>query len=640
MHSISKGGERLRERIGVYVCHCGGNISDYVDVKKVVEAVKDLPNVAIARDFIFMCSDAGQDLIKEDIKNLNLDGIVVASCSPHLHEKTFRDAAASAGLNPYVVEHVCIREHCSWVHSDNPEAATQKAIWIVKSAIAKVSLADEMKPIRLNMKPEAIVVGGGIAGMRCAIDMAKAGITVHLIEKRPFLGGRAAQIYKLYPSGKTGYELIKELIDEIKRYDNIKIYTNSEILEVEGSLGDFKVKIRVKPRYVKEGLSKKEIENAISKCPITVPDEFNYGLTKRKAIYIRNSYPEVPIIDIENCTKCCECGIAEFEQKDKIYELNGSIIIIATGAKPYEPKKGEYGYKIYDNVITLPVFNRLLEISDGRLEYNGREIKDIAFIYCVGSRNEEHEYCSRYCCVATLNAAICALEKFRKIRVYHIYRDIRAYGKYEKYYEDAGKNGMLFFKFDPEEPPVVERSGDKLIVKVKDLLTGGEEIEIPVDLVVLSVGMEVEEAEIHQMLRVPFSRDGFLQEVHPKLKPVETAIGGVLIAGACQFPKDTVETAASASAAVGRACVYLVKGYAELEPYIAEIDQEKCNGCGICVEECPAGAIKIENDKAFINEALCKGCGACGALCPKEAINLKGYKYDQLRAMIDILKEV
>ncbi len=630
----------MRERIGVYVCHCGGNISDYVDVKKVVEAVKDLPNVAVARDFIFMCSDAGQDLIKEDIKNLNLDGVVVASCSPHLHEKTFRDAASAAGLNPYVVEHVCIREHSSWVHSDNPDAATQKAIWIVKSAIAKVSLADELKPIKLDMKPEAIVIGGGIAGLRCAIDLAKAGITVHLIEKKPFLGGRAAQIFKLYPSGKTGYEIVKELIDEAKKFDNIHIYTNAEIVEAGGALGDFKVKIKVNPRFVKEDVSKDEIENAIAKCPVEVPDEFNYGLTKRKAIYIqKDSYPEIPVIDMEHCTKCDECGIADFEQEAKSYELNGSMIILATGAKPYEPKEGEYGYKTYDNVITLPIFDRLLAISNGKLEYNGKEIKDIAFIYCVGSRNEEHEYCSRYCCVATLNAAIGALEKFGNVRVYHIYRDIRAYGKYETYYEEAGKDGMLFFKFDPEEPPVVEKSGDKVVVKVKDLLTGGEEIEIPVDLVVLSVGMELEKADVHTMLRVPFSRDGFLQEVHPKLKPVETAIGGVLIAGTCQFPKDTVETTASASAAVGRADVYLVKGFAELEPYIAEVDAEKCDGCGICVEECLAGAITIKNDKAVINEALCKGCGACGALCPTEAINLRGYKYEQFRAMIDILKE-
>ncbi len=630
-----------RTKIGVYVCHCGGNISDYVDVKKVVEAVKDLPNVAVARDFVFMCSDAGQDLIKEDIKNYNLDGVVVASCSPHLHEKTFRDAASLAGLNPYLVEHVCIREHSSWVHSDNPEAATQKAIWIVKSAIAKVSMAEELQPIRLDMKPEVIVVGGGIAGMRCAIDLAKVGITVHLIEKGPFLGGRASQIFKVYPSNKTGYELIKELVDEIKKYPNIKVYTNAEILEAGGALGDFKVKISVKPRYVKEGASASEIQEAIAKCPVEVPDEFNYGLTTRKAIYIRDfTYPEVPVIDLEKCTKCGECKIADFDQEPKTYELSGSMIILATGAKPYEPKEGEFGYGVYDYVVTLPLFDRLLATSNGKLEYKGKEIKSIAFIYCVGSRNEEHEYCSRYCCVATLNATLGVLEKFgNNIRVYHVYRDIRAYGKYETYYEEAGKKGVIFLKYDPEEPPVVEKSGDKLIVKVKDLLTGGEEVEIPVDMVVLSVGMVLEEANIFSMLRVPFSRDGFLQEVHPKLKPVETAIGGVLVAGTCQFPKDTVETTASASAAVGRAETSLVKGYTELEPYIAEVDPEKCDGCGICVEECPAGAIKIENNKAVINEALCKGCGACGALCPTEAINLRGYKYEQFRAMIDILKE-
>ena len=621
-----------RTKIGVYICHCGGNISDYVDVKKVVEGVKDLPNVAVARDFVFMCSEAGQNLIKEDIKNLGLDGVVVASCSPHLHEKTFRNAAKEAGLNPYLVEHVCIREHSSWVHSDNPEAATRKAIWIVKAAIAKVSLARELESIRLDMKPEAVVVGGGIAGMRCAIDLARAGITVHLIEKSPFLGGRAAQICKMYPSGISGIDLVKEFVEEVKRNPNIKVYTNAEIVSAEGAIGEFKVKVKVNPRYVKGSVS----DDVISKCPVEVPDEFNYGLTKRKAIYKREfAYPDIPVIDMDACTKCGKCN-PDFNQKPQTVEITGSIIILATGFKPYEPKEGEFGYKVYDSVITLPVFERLLATSNGKLEYNGKEIKDIAFIYCVGSRNDEHEYCSRYCCVATINAALEALEKFGDLRVYHVYRDIRTYGKYETYYEQAGTNGMLFLRYDPENPPVVERSGNKLIVKVKDLLTGGEEIELPVDMVVLSVGMEPEMSDVFTMLRVPFSRDGFLQEVHPKLRPVETAIGGVLVAGTCQGPKDTVEATASASAAAAKADTYLVKGYAELEPFIAEIDPEKCDGCGECVEECPAGAISIENGKAVLKEALCKGCGACGAVCPTEAINLRGYYYDQLRKSIEL----
>jgi len=619
-----------RTKIGVYVCHCGGNISDYVDVKKVVDAIKDIPNVAIARDFVFMCSEAGQELIKEDIKNLNLDGVVVASCSPHLHEKTFRDAAKEAGLNPYLLEHVCIREHCSWVHTDNVEEATRKAIWLVKAGIAKVILARELHPIRLEMKPEAIVVGGGIAGMRCAIDLARAGITVHLIEKSPFLGGRVSQIYKLYPGGKSGKEIVKELVEQIKANPNIKVYTNAEILSASGALGEFNVRIKVKPRYARD-----VDDDVIAKCPVEVPDEFNYGLTTRKAIYkLDFSYPDLPVIDIENCNKCGECN-PNFDEQPETFDLSGSLIILATGFKPYEPKEGEFGYKVYKNVITLPVFERLLELSEGTLKYNGNEINSIAFIYCVGSRNEEHEYCSRYCCVASLNASLAALEKFSNLRIYHIYRDIRAYGKYESYYETAGRNRVLFVKFDPESPPSVEEVNGKLVIKVKDLLTFGEEIEIPVDLVVLSVGMEPEQSEIFTMLRVPFSRDGFLQEVHPKLRPVETAIGGILVAGACQSPKDTVETTASASAAAAKASTYLVKGFTELEPFIAEIDPDKCDGCGECVSECPVGAINIKDGKAIVTEALCKGCGACGAVCPNEAINLRGYYYDQFRKMIE-----
>jgi len=620
----------MRKQIGVYICHCGGNISDHVDVKEVVNAVKDLPDVAVARDFVFMCSEAGQQLIKDDIKNLNLDGVVVASCSPHLHEKTFRDAAKSAGLNPFVVEHVNVREHSSWVHTDIREA-TLKAIRTVKSAIAKVSLANELEPIRIEMKREAIVVGGGIAGMRSAIDLAKAGSTVHLIEKSPFLGGKIAQIHRLYPSGKSGTEVVRELVEEIKKEPNIKVYTNAEIVSAEGALGDFKVKIKVNPRYVS-----KTSNGLIAKCPVSVKDEFNFGLTERKAIYMREfSYPEIPVIDIDACTKCGECN-PDFDQKEKTLELSASMIILATGFKPYEPKEGEFGSG-YEGVITLPVFERLLSLSNGKLEINGKEIKDIAFIYCVGSRNEEHEYCSRYCCTATLNAAIEAGKK--GVRAYHIYRDIRTYGKYESYYEDAGKKGMLFIRYDPEEPPVVEKNGDKLLIRVKDLLTDNEELEISADLIVLAVGMEPEMSNLFSMLRIPFSIDGFLQEVHPKLRPVETAIGGVLLAGACQSPKDSVEACISASAAVAKADTYLVKGYTELEPFIAEVNLKRCDGCGLCVEECPANAISIESGKAVIREALCKGCGACGGVCPTEAINLRGYRYDQLRKMIEIAGE-
>ncbi len=632
----------MRDRIGVYVCHCGGNISDVVDVEKVVKAVKDLPGVAVARSYVFMCSDPGQKLIEEDIKKYGLNGIVVASCSPHLHERTFRAVVARAGLNPYVFEHVNIREHVSWVHRHEAEKATEKAIKLVKAGVAKVRLARELSEIRVEMAPRVLIVGAGLAGMRAAVDLARMGIDVYLVEKRPFVGGWIAKGHDAYPSGKPGSEVIGELIEELERNDKIRLLTNAEVVSVTGSMGSFRVRIRIKPRFVRGECAK--LEEVIAACPVEVEDEFNEGLTKRKAIFIVPTYPKIPAIDEESCTRCGECAklcdAVDLNQKPEIVELDVSMIIVATGFKPYTPKEGEFGYGM-DRVITLPQFERLLAISDGKLVYNGKEVRDVAFIYCVGSRNEEHEYCSRYCCTAAINAALAA-RRFG-VRSYHIYRDVRTYGKYEAYYEEAGKSGMLFFRFTPESPPSVEREGDKLVVRVRDQLTFGEEVEIPVDLVVLVVGMELADSELYGMLKLPFSRDGFLQEIHPKLRPVEIVIGGVLIAGTCQSPKDAMETAASASAAAAKAATYLLKGYAEIEPFVIEIDAKKCTGCGECVSECPSEAISmVERDGklvAEVKEVLCRGCGACAGICPSEAINLRGYYYDQLRSVIDALSE-
>ncbi len=625
----------MAEKIGVYICHCGGNISDVVDVQRVVEAVKDLPNIAVARDYVFMCSDSGQKLIEEDVKNLKLDGVVVASCSPHLHEKTFRAAVERAGLNPYLFEQVNIREQVAWSHKHEKDAATEKAIRVVRAGVAKVSLAKELEAIRIEMKPKVLVVGAGLAGIRAAIDLSRAGVNVYLVEKEPFIGGWIAKGYNAYPEGKPGLEIIDELIEEIERGENIKLYTNAEVKSVEGSIGDFRVTINVKPRYVVGNCER--FEEAMKRCPVEVDDEFNEGLVKRKAIYTIPTYPKLPAID-ENCNRCGECvkicgDAIDLDQKAEEVTIDVSMIILATGFKSYAPKKGEFGYGL-DGVVTLPQFERLLALSDDRMSYNGREVGDVAFIYCVGSRNEEHEYCSRFCCTATINAALSAKKKFG-IRSYHIYRDIRTYGKYESYYEEAGKNRMLFFRYDKDVK--VDRKGEKLIVSLHDQLIN-KEVEIPVDLVVLVTGMELRDSEIYGMLKVPFSRDGFLQEVHPKLKPVETAIGGVLIAGTCQAPKDVVETSASASAAAAKAETFLLKGYAELEPFVVEIDASKCDGCGLCVDECPSGAISVD-DVAVVKEALCRGCGACVAVCPVEAINLRGYTNEQIRKMIDAIAE-
>jgi len=645
----------MNDRIGVYVCHCGGNISDVVDVKEVVEAIKNEPGVVVAKDYVFMCADAGQKMIEEDIKKHKLNAIVVASCSPKLHEITFRNAVARAGLNPYVFYHANIREHSSWPHSDDPKEATRKAIRHVKAAIAYVRHAEPLEKIKVSSTPAVLVIGGGIAGIRAALDLSEMGVSVYLIEKDPFIGGRTAQLGPVYPHGEKGLEIVKRLIEELKRRDNIVVFTNAELESVSGYIGNFEVVIKVKPRYVLK--MPKNLEEVVKACPIEVPDEFNYGLTKRKAIYYpyNGAYPEVPAIDHDNCTKCGECvkicgDCIDLNQKEDTIKVKVGAIILATGFNPYEPKEGEYGYKKYENVVTLPQLIRILELNDWKeLKFNGRKVKRLAFIYCIGSRQERkeeeeaNEYCSRYCCNATMYLSTVLLEKFPDLEVFHLYRDIRTYGKNEPYYESGCKSGIVFVRYSQSEPPEVVKEGNGILIKVKDLLTGGEMLEIPVDLVVLVVGMVPRENDkLNSILKVPIGRDKFYQEVHPKLRPVETTLTGILIAGTCQGPKDIKETLSSASAAASKAASIAIKKELELEPFVAYVDPDKCNLSKLCINECVYGAIEIKSygkkgKKAWVNEALCKGCGACVAVCPTEAIQMKGLTNQQIRSMIEVM---
>ena len=582
----------MNERIGVYICHCGGNISDVVDVKKVVEAAKKEKGVVVAKDYMFMCSDAGQKMIEEDIKNHNLDGVVVAACSPKLHEVTFRNVVTKAGLNPYVFFHANIREHGSWPHSDDPAEATSKAIRHVKGAIAYIRNAKPLEKIVVSASPSVLIVGGGIAGIRAAIDASRAGMNVYLVEKEPFLGGRTTQLGAVYPYGRSGEEVVKGLVDELRKRDNVVIFTNAEVESINGYVGNFDVSIKVRPRYVRE--KPKDLRKLIDVCPVEVPDEFNYGLVKRKAIYLPydGAYPDIPVIDMQACTKCGECAklckeCIDLEQKEETIRVKVGAIIVATGFAPYEPKDGEFGYLKFRNVLTLPQLVRLLEISrDGKLEFGGKEVKSMAFIYCVGSRQRGgNEYCSRYCCNAAIYTSLTLLDRYREVRLYHLYRDIRTYGKYERYYEEACKKGVVFVKFNEEEPPVVKEGEDSLIVEVKDLLTGGENLEIPVDLVVLVTGMVPRKNDaLNSLLKVPFSKDGFYQEVHPKLRPVETALAGIFISGTCQGPKDIKETLFSASASVCKAVCLLIRKRIELEPFVAHVDPDKCDLNMLCMK--------------------------------------------------------
>ncbi|MGD0449157.1 MAG: CoB--CoM heterodisulfide reductase iron-sulfur subunit A family protein [Candidatus Dormibacteria bacterium] len=571
-----------RRRIGVYVCHCGGNISDYVDVEQVVAAVKADADVVVARDAMFTCSDATQQEIAQDIGEHQLDGMVVASCSPKLHTLTFRGVARRAGLNPYEYTQVNIREQCSWTHTDDHDGATRKALRLVRAGIAHTRLSEPLEPTAVETVPRVLVIGGGVAGMRAAVGLADLGLEAVLIERAPRLGGWVAGLGTTYPHGADGGDLVLRLDREIRRREAITVLTGAELVAKSGTYGDYQVTIRTEAE------------------PIT----FSVGQ-----------------------------------------------IIVTTGFDSYEPAAGEFGYGI-PGVLTLPEFTSLLKESDGPITHEGRPVRSIAYIYCVGSRGEEHPYCSRFCCSAAVHSALLAAGRGEEIRQYHLYRDLRTYGKNEAMLTESRRRGSLYLKFADDQPPSVIRDGDGLRVTARDLLTAGEEVTVAADLVVLVTGMVARKnPELIGTLKLPIGRDGFFNEIHPKLRPVETVVDGVLIAGTCQAPKSVAESVASGLAAVTQAAAVLKRGVAELDPQVAVVNASACTGCGVCVDACPFGAItlvaadgaEVETGTAPVGGALtavidvtgCKGCGGCAPVCTADAIDLRGYTDAQVRAMID-----
>jgi heterodisulfide reductase subunit A len=562
-------------RIGVYVCHCGGNISDYVDVQAVVDAVKDEPAVVIAKHMMFACSDAGQQEMEQDIAANDLDGLVVASCSPKLHVVTFRGVAKRSGMNPYEYNQANIREQCSWTHTDDHEGATRKAIALVRGVIARTRLTEALEPLVVETTQKALIIGGGITGLRAAIGMADIGLGVFLVEREPALGGWVGKFGPMFPHEREGRELIAHLVEEIKKRPAIKIFAGAEVVGKAGSFGNYKVEIRV-----------------TADPPETITAEV------------------------------------------------GSIVV-ATGFDSYQPADGEFGAGL-EGVITLPDFKELVDGSAGSLRYAGRPIRSLAYVYCVGSRQPGgNEYCSRFCCTAASHVSIKVSELDPKIRQYHLYRDIRTYGNFELLYTEARKQGAVYVKYPDDAPPVIAvDKGGGLAVTVRDLLSGDEELEIPVDLVVQVTGMVPRKNEaMVGMLKLPLGRDGFFNEIHPKLRPVETMVDGVLIAGTCQGPKSSAESVASGLAAVTQSASVLKKGVAELDPLVATVDPDKCTWCGKCETACPYGAIEQLSlngrEIATISEAGCKGCGGCVPICPENAIDLRGYTDAQITAMID-----
>ena len=657
-------------RIGVYTCYCGGNISDVVDCEEVARVLRDQPDVVVSRTDMSMCSDAGQAMIEDDIRDHGVNRVVIGACAPSLHERTFRNTVARAGLNPYLYHHVGLREQDSWVHHGDKRAATEKAIRLMKAGIAKARLLQPLDPIHLKAEQHALVIGGGVAGLRSAWDIARRGIRVTLIEHTPFLGGRVAQFESVFPTGEAGRDLVRELVDRVVAHPLITIHTNAELAGVRGYVGDFQIQVRQHPRGVSEDFA--HVEAALAACQEEVPDDFNYGMTTRKAIYraFPGCYPPTPAIDWEHCTECGKCqqvnghGIT-LDRTPETIDLNAGAIVVATGFRPYEPPQGEYGYGDLPQVITLPHFIRLLALTEkgADLTYNGHSIRNIALIHCVGSRQIEgvhepqpdgqvNDYCSRVCCTATLHLANELRERFPGTRIVDFYEDIRTYGRgHEDYYDRASADMVRFLRFHGDDPPEVVRAPEgethPLLVRVNDHLTWSADLEVPVDLVVLAVGMMPNPVDdIIDMLKIAAGTDRFLLEVHPKLRPVETAVPGVVLAGTAQGPMNIQESCAAAAAAASKVAVLLGLGAVELEPFVAHVNAERCNGSGQCIEVCAyEDAISLETvsvngrevRRAVVTPANCAGCGACVSACPNRAIDLQGWTLDQYEAMVDAI---
>jgi len=620
-------------KVGVYVCYCGGNISDEVDVEKVCEQARKVPGVVVARANMFMCSDPGQEMIIEDLQSGLVDRVVVASCSPSLHETTFRQALARAGANPYVYEHANLREQVSWVH--HGAEATEKATRLVAAAAAKAGMLEALEPMRVEVHRQAVVIGGGVAGLKTALELAERGLPVILVEKSPFLGGQVAQLDRLAPWGETASGVISELAGAVLKHPAITVYSCAQVKGFEGYIGNFKLKIVRQP-----------------------PEGTAYADRLARLSHSGQGLGEyVPFVGV--------MPAAIPESREEV-DLDAGVIVLATGFRPYQPRQGEYGYQEFPEVVTLLEFIRLLaeaSTGDDTLALNGRPIRRVAMIHCVGSRqipgihdeNEGgylNEYCSRTCCSATLYAANLIRDNYPKTRVFDFYRDIRTYGRgQEELYTQAAQSGVVFFRFEAGEEPQVLKSptpkGYPLLVKVRDVLTFGEELEVPVDLVVLAVGQEPNHiADLVEQMKIPVGADRFLQEVHPKLRPVEVSVAGILLAGTCQAPFDVGETCAAAGAAAVKAAAVLTRGFVVLDPFVAEVDLSKCTGTGACVTACLAeGALAIvEMDaegqkvkRAQVNPALCLGCGACVAVCPENAINVQGWTLKQYEAMVDMI---
>lgn len=636
-------------RIGVYICHCGGNIADVVDVKKIAESISKQAEIVFAKDLEHTCSEEGQQSIIEDIKTHQLDRVVIAACSPLFHEKTFMKLLEKSGLNPYMFEMANLREQCSWCHPSKA-TATRKAEDLLNMAIQK---SRHDKPLQINSVPigkRVLVVGGGIAGIQASLDLGDAGFEVFMVEKEPSIGGKMVKLSKTFPTEDCATCIIGPKLTDVSSHPNIHLYTYADIKDIQGFLGNFTVTIHKKPRYV-------DIEKCVScgicaeKCPTKVPDEFNEGLSERKAIYIHHAIavPRKYLIDEKTCRqlngqrcgiceKVCVQGAIDYQQTSQEETIKADTIIIATGYDTFQSSlKSVYGYGKFDHVLTALQIERIIQTgsSGPPLRPLGNRI---AFIQCVGSRDEQsdHEHCSRICCMYATKLAQLLKRINPKREIYIFYTDLRAYGKgFEEYYKRAQNAGIKYIRgrvAEIEEDPLTK----KLLLKVEDTLSR-QMIEGEFDEVVLSNGLmpSLSTDSVSQLLKLAKSADGFLQEAHPKFRPVDTLIDGVFVAGCVQGPKDIPDTVSQASAAAARAIRLMNKGKYEIEPITAFVNPLTCNGCQLCLPSCAVKAIQMVDHKAVVQGILCKGCGMCCSYCPQEAIDLAYYTKDQIYGEIE-----
>jgi len=642
-------------KVGVFVCHCGMNIAGTINVKEVIEYSMTLPHVVDAKEYIFMCSAPGQDLIKDSVKKSGLNRVVVAACSPSMHEPTFRRAVEEAGLNRYLLEMVNIREQSSWVHSDEKQKATEKTKDLIRMAVAKASLLEPLEDLRFGVQPASLILGGGVAGLRASLDLAERGYKVHLVEELPTLGGRAARLGKLAHVDMKGAEMVGSLIKAVVSNPNVTAHVNSEVTELDGSVGYFKANIKYKPRFVDAKCTL--CGECFRVCPVEVPNEYEFGISKRRAIYLpfKEAYPPVAVIDSETCTRCGECvkvcepHAIDLDEKGHDLEAIAGGVVLATGFSPYEPPEGEYGYGHSKKVLTLFQLERLLDEdgpTGGELKLEGSTPRTLAFIMCVGSlgtTKNAHQYCSRMCCASALKNILTIKDRYPEVEIYTIYKDMRTYGRGdERLYERAAERLVKFIMF--EAPPTVNVKSDNLEVRVHDA-TLQEDLLIPADAVVLAVGMSPSQSlpKVRSVVKVGCSAEGFLREAHLKLRPVEAPADGIYLAGSVTSPKNIVESVMAGSASAAKAAALFGKEEIRIEPMIAQVTEEICSGCAICIAMCPYGAIsrkqKDEKRVAEVDKALCKACGACVAACPSGAMQQAGFKDIQMMAQIAALTE-